>query len=326
MGRPSLPLGTYGKIRLYGDAGSYRARTLYRDYDGVTRPVEKTGATKAAAERNLKAELRDRVRRSGGEEITADTRFAVVAEAWYREAVDAERSPTTLEAYRGCLDRHILKAFGGLRCREITTGIVDRHLRAIAANYGPGSAKTARSVVSGVCGLACRRDAMPANPVREVGTLPKAPKKPRTALTLVQARQFLALASYHDLSVQRDLIPLVMAMIGTGARVGEMCALCWDALDLDQGLIEIRGTTVRLKGRGTLVKPAPKSEAGERILRLPSWLVRMLQARAENPRPCITEIPLTTGDIWHSSPVFPSEHGFLRDRRNTAADIKELSP
>ena len=53
MGRPPLPVGTYGKIRVY-EMGEkrYRACTLYRDYDGVTRPVERIGRSRTAAADN----------------------------------------------------------------------------------------------------------------------------------------------------------------------------------------------------------------------------------------------------------------------------------
>ena len=40
MGRPPLAVGTYGEIRAYPVKDqTWRAVTLYRDYDGVTRPV-----------------------------------------------------------------------------------------------------------------------------------------------------------------------------------------------------------------------------------------------------------------------------------------------
>jgi integrase len=323
MGRPANPLGTFGSITItrYGDG--YRARCRYRDYDGVTRPVERHARSKAAAERKLKQALRDRVHVGGVATLSAESRFAELAEAWYAEIARADRSPTTLEAYRGCLDRHVLPSLGAPRICEVSTGIVDRLLKTLVDHHGPGSAKMARSVLSGCCGLACRLDVMERNPVREVSAI-RRPRKKRDALDIAQGRQFLAYASYHDLSARRDLLALIFAMIGSGMRVGEACALCWDAVDLERGVIEIRGTTVRLKGRGTLVKPTPKSAAGQRYLRLPSWLVALLRERSSNPRDAITEIPLTDGGVWHSSPVFPAEHGQLRDRRNTSADIKDL--
>ena len=60
MGRPPLELGTYGTVRFYTTGTGYRACTKARGFDGRTRAVERHGTTKAAAERALKAALRNR--------------------------------------------------------------------------------------------------------------------------------------------------------------------------------------------------------------------------------------------------------------------------
>src|SRR6478735_798220 len=62
MGRTNLPVGTYGAIRVYPTATGFRVRTLYRDFDGQTRPVERKGKTKSATARALIEALRDRAR------------------------------------------------------------------------------------------------------------------------------------------------------------------------------------------------------------------------------------------------------------------------
>jgi hypothetical protein len=71
MGRPPLPAGTYGRINV-DELGErrFRARAKYRDYDGVTRKVERAGTSRTAAENNLKQALRDRAHVSAGGEIT----------------------------------------------------------------------------------------------------------------------------------------------------------------------------------------------------------------------------------------------------------------
>jgi hypothetical protein len=100
MGRPGLELGTYGAIRVYETAAGYRAMTRYRDYDGKVRLVERHGQTKGAAEKALRAALRDRVRIDGGAELQTDTRVSVLAEAWYESLDRRPRSVTTLAQYR----------------------------------------------------------------------------------------------------------------------------------------------------------------------------------------------------------------------------------
>jgi hypothetical protein len=63
MGRPPLPVGTYGRIQVYRLSwGGFRARVRYRDYDGVTRHIERVGPSRTGAENNLKQALRDRAR------------------------------------------------------------------------------------------------------------------------------------------------------------------------------------------------------------------------------------------------------------------------
>jgi hypothetical protein len=152
MGRPGLPLGTAGAVRTYRTAAGWKARTRYRDYDGEVREVERWGRTKGAAEQSLRVTLRDRSRSEGDSEITPETRVRVLAEVWFRYLSEQDRSITTLQQYRYRLDRQILPVLGGLRVRELTPGIIDRHLRLMAERHGAAVAKTCRSIVSGLCG------------------------------------------------------------------------------------------------------------------------------------------------------------------------------
>jgi hypothetical protein len=154
MGRPPLSVGTYGSISTSPYGTGYRARTLYRDYDGMTRRVERHGRTKGAAERALRVALRDRVHVGAGAEITPDTKIAALAETWFAEISAQNRSPGTLLAYRDRLDRQIIPALGNLHVRELTTGVVDRHLRAVRDTHGASLAKLCRTVLSGTAGLA----------------------------------------------------------------------------------------------------------------------------------------------------------------------------
>jgi hypothetical protein len=113
IGRPPLPLGTSGDVSFALRGRTWRARCLYRDYDGVTREVERRGKTKATAERRLKEALRDRAcAAAAAEDFTPDTRFSVVAEAWFASLAGDDLSPTTLEAYRRRLDVQVIPRWG----------------------------------------------------------------------------------------------------------------------------------------------------------------------------------------------------------------------
>jgi hypothetical protein len=65
----------------------------------------------------------------------------------------------------------VIPSLGRLRVRELTTGVIDRHLRAVREKNGAGTAKLTRTVLSGMCGLAARCDALDRNPVREASAI-----------------------------------------------------------------------------------------------------------------------------------------------------------
>lgn len=311
-GRPPLPIGTHGKIRVYPAASGFRALTKFRDFDGVTRQVERAGKSRAAAERNLKAALRDRVGTIPGA-IAGDTRFGEVAEQWFdtvRAAVDqGRRSPGTADQYRGHLDRSVLPGLGALRVREVTVPRVDAFLSAVRAGRGVGSAKTCRAIVSGVCGLAVRHGALPANPTRDAGRIEGGRVRKPRALTLAERAAFLAQLEADAVAARKDLPDLARFMLATGVRIGEALAVFWPEVDLAGRQVAVDHTVIRVKGRG-LVRKSTKSEAGERTLPLPSWAVVMLRQRHEGQ------------DKPEDGPVFPDSLGGLRDPANTRRDLR----
>ena len=83
MGRPPLPLGTYGKILfLVQPSGQVKARVKFRDFDGRVRQVGRVAPSRAAAERALKADLANRQAVSSGVALTGATRMTALADAW----------------------------------------------------------------------------------------------------------------------------------------------------------------------------------------------------------------------------------------------------
>jgi hypothetical protein len=208
--------------------------------------------------------------------------------------LDAQ-SPTTRQSYRNRVDNQILPAMGELRLRELTTGTVDRFLKTVAKCSGPSMAKTTRSVLSGMCGLAARHDAIDRNPVRDAQVISQPRKAAPVSLTVKEVRQLRALMTYDDKAVERDLPEFVSFMLATGLRIGEASAVTWAALDLDAGRVEVRGTVVRLKGQGLVLMPTTKTSAGMRMLALPSWCVQNRRSRLPRPQGG------TAGPVQHPS-------------------------
>lgn len=302
-----------GSIRIYPrPTGGHIARTLVRDYDGVLRPVARTGKSKAAARNALTEAVRQR-HIGHSTDITPDTKVDVVCEAWWEEFCRRNTNPNTRRLYRDRLDRQIIPSLGQLRVRELTVGVCDRHIQAVAQANGTGTAKTVRAVLSGVCKYAAKNDALERNVVRDVGTV--AHKKSKTeieAFTLDQARDFREKVRLDKKANRDDVVDLMDFMLATSLRLSEACAIEWDDLDLDDvanGTVRVGWkNVVREKGVGLYIRTEESNKKTRRTLELPGWAVIMLRARKARS---------TTS--W----VFPSPKGQLRDPSNTGHRIKD---
>jgi integrase len=306
MGRPPLELGTAGKVRVYPSGDRFRARTLYRDHDGRTRAVERFGNTRGAARQALAAAIRDRARHGDTATITPESRLEVVAEHWFVRVTEAGRSPSTLQVYRDRLDSQVIPALGNVRLRELSVGLVDRHLDSVRINHGNAVAKQTKSVLSGICGVATRHNALASNPCRDVSRISTKPQKAPRSLSTAEIHSLLGFLATDEIACKYDLHDLVMLMVATGLRIGEAIGVTWSAVNLVEGTVAVRGTLLRLKGAGLVLKPTPKSPSGERVLQLPSWGTAMLQARADR-------VP---GGPEGSEPVFATTRGTFQDPSN----------
>ena len=309
MGRPPLPVGTWGDITVHPTAsGRYEARARYRDYDGITRHARRTGDTPRKAKTALTAALAGRAH-TVGDEITADSRFDAVARIWADTLT--ERTEGTRRVYTWTLERHVLPALGARRLREITTRTVEQTLKAMLEHHGTSVARTSRVILSQVMATAVRLDAIERNPVRDAQQ-PKAPKPEPKALTIDELAQVRAAIAAHEAKgrSKSDVADVVELLIATGARIGEVLALRWEDIDLDAGTLTICGTVslTAEKPRRAFRQDHPKTSSSRRTLLLPDFGLAVLLRRS------------VTGP--NSDLVFPSLKGTVRDPATVRKTLK----
>ena len=305
MGRPPLPIGTFGNISVPEVApGRHRARCRFRDYDGQVRYVVRYGPSKAAAERNLKAALVDREKAAGGAGLTRNGKVIDLSAAWLLEVESSKKAKSTKARYATIVRMFVNPAIGQLRLNELTVPAVDRWLRAIKEKHGATTAKGARSVISGMVGMAMRHGAMTTNPTRDVAPIPVQKKIVRALMP--DETEELVKKVRADTEAQRlDLVDLVEFMLGTGVRIGEACALRVAQVDLEGGTVEISATVTDYG-----IEERPKTKAGWRVIAVPPNVVKILRRRMQD------------SNLRTDVAIFPSPIGRVRDSSNTAADLR----
>lgn len=188
-------------------------------------------------------------------DVTPNSTVEQLADAWIDEILIENRiKRQTVNHYADNLHYSILPAIGDMPIREATVGAIDRYLKTLARTQ-PSAAQRCKGTLLQMFSMAVRHGALPANPVRDVGRLPKPHK-------IVQAMTFDEIERVrHALHLWRttkavgpkksractDLFDLLLA---TGCRIGEACALRWRDIDLHAGTLTVAGTMVFLRGTG----------------------------------------------------------------------------
>jgi integrase len=320
--RPPLPLGTWGKVsRKKFENGRWRATARYRDIDGVTRTTEAWGKTGAAAERSLLTAFQGRQAPTNSD-ISRTTRLSDLSKLWFDEIEQNGRAGRrTIDGYRDTYRRVIEPLLAGLRLHELSTGRIDRFLKYVAADH-PATARHSKIVLTGMIGLAVRHDALPSNPVRDVGPI-KVAKKDVRVLNVNDVQNLRKVI--HDWQLDpdhqgrpraTDLLDVLDIFLATGARIGEVLAIRWKDINLEKTppTITISGTVIQEKGRGAYRQERPKTRAGYRTVKLPPFAAEMLQQKhlATRPDPGAMLFPSSTGTVR-------SPHNFRRQWRDARA-------
>lgn len=305
-GRPATPLGAHGAVRFYEVDGGVQARTLLRLYNGKTVQVQGQGSSRAAAVRAM--ELNCQQRLAGGEdtELSTTSPLGRLVDQWHAQHDVSLRSK---EIYRKCIDGHIKPHLGDVRLNELTT----RRLQGFLDTLTPGTAQTARAVLSSALGLAVRWDVMPHNPMRETRP-PRKQRAPVNALTDEQMDVYRANVAAWIESARKGysrgdgLLELIDLLRGSGLRIGEALALRWEDVDLENRTVSVSGTVDNKGGR----QDFPKTDAGRRVIHVSDCAVGALQRQYSK-------------DYRQQFPniVFPSARGGFRTVVNVERQLRE---
>ena len=141
---------------------------------------------------------------------------------------------------------------------------------------------------------------IPSNPCRRV----KAPKAQRKETAYLDENQAVQLISALD-SEPIQYRTMVLLILNTGLRRGELCALSWADINLDAAVLSVRRNAVYVSGRG-VVLDTPKTKSSLRSIKLPQPVIPMLKQY----RSWQAEHRLQMCDLWEDNDlVFPSWNG-----------------
>lgn len=187
----------------------------------------------------------------------------------YVDSKENVLSPSTVRGYRR-ICRNNLTELQKVQLNDLTNELIQKAVNAEAVKHKP-------KTVSNSYGLLTAALKMFLPDFRPIATLPQKKKYHASVPVDKQIKELLRLAAGTDIE-----IPILLAAMGS-LREGEIAPLLVEDI-LDNG-VRVNKAMVRTPQEKWEVKPAPKTQAGERIAPLPPEVIQKIRKYSVNKAP-----------------------------------------
>lgn len=238
----------------------------------VHTPRQKTKLFSAIAEKGISSKQ------------TKERTFSEILQLWLCNNRLRQKGATE-HKYRTIIDKHIEPEIGSLKLSKISAvtinSLLERKLKFgridKSGGLSPSYVRTMASIIQSALQFAV--DEGYCQPLKSTVCKPPLEKKDLRILTKDEQEQ---LEAFLYSSV--DLVGVgIMISLYAGLRIGEICALSWEDIDLASGIIHIRHTIARVPctdpqkdAKTSLIVDTPKTKASLRDIPISSLLQEQL--------------------------------------------------
>lgn len=194
---------------------------------------------------------------------------------WLEDYCQPNLSFKGLETYRGFINKYIIPNMGGLKLANLKAGHIQSFYTKMAvskADGGPGLSNTSilhqHRMLKEALKHAQEWGYIHNNPADKVQ--PPRRNRPEMKTLSIEQAQYLI----NSLKDHKIFIPFILAL-KTGMRVGEVCGLRWENVDLQNGSISITHSLQR-QGKSLVLKE-PKTKKSRRSIPIPQDVVEVLK-------------------------------------------------
>jgi integrase len=284
-----------GSITRHKKSGLYMARYT------VQMP---TGSKRKTIYGKKREEVADKLARALAERahgIVYDDENLTVGEyldSWLKGSVRGCVRPSTFDRYEIAVRVHIKPALGRLKLKKLASAhVAGFYQDRLAAGFAPASVNKLHVTLHKALDQAVRWHMVPRNVAEAVKAPRPSPEEMRT-LSAVETRELLEAARDDKLEA------LYVLAVHTGMRQGELLALKWQDVDLENAKLGVRRTITMSGGR--ILLGEPKTKKSRRTIRLTDAAVTALRKHLD----CQVEEIERLGDLYQDQGlVFASKVG-----------------
>ena len=220
-------------------------------------------------------------------EQKSDCLFCNAAAEWL-SAISPELKASSEGRYRNVLNNHLLPEFGERPVSGITLSDAEQYRRKLLLSHPVLSSQTVAGIFSvfrRIMAYACRKYGLPGIELR--GLTVRQRTKPLRVLSVEEQKTLTQFLLTH---VSLPGAGILLSLY-TGLRIGEVCALRWENIRLEEGRLLVQKTMQRVQvfpanassvHTGVIVTP-PKSASSLRTIPLPAVLTAGLMPLVASP-------------------------------------------
>ncbi|MFU2163693.1 tyrosine-type recombinase/integrase [Streptococcus pluranimalium] len=281
----------------------YRAN-VYLGTDQVTGKKAKTSVTgRTRKEVKQKAKHAQDEFISNGYTVTKVVpikNYQELAELWL-ESYQLTVKPQTFIATKRMLYNHLIPVFGALKLNKLSVSYIQGFINDLSTELVHYS--VVHSINRRVLQYGVSLQLLPFNPARDV-ILPKVPKRENKAIKFIAPEDLKALMAYMEKLANKKFsyffdYVLYSVLLATGCRFGEVVALEWSDIDLDNGTISITKNYSRL----LKLIGAPKSKAGVRVISIDKKTINLLRLYKNRQRQLFIETGARISAVVFATPT-----------------------
>ena len=237
---------------------------------------------------------------------------------WYELYAKPNVRTATENRYQVIIETYTIPRIGSIKLKKLTT----RHLQKLykellesgrihlgkgqSAGLSTTTVRCAHLMLHAALERAVKERLIPRNPTEDC----IAPKPRKIEMQILPSED---IHTYLEAAKARDLLPMFYLELVSGLRKGELVALRWDDLDIQNKTISVSKQYVR-NPDGSLELTRPKTENSVRLVSIPQAAVDLLiQEHDKHPNsPYMFPSPIT-GEMYHPDSVVNLHKKILKD-------------
>ena len=288
--------------------------------DPVTgRAIQKSVSAKTQAE--CKEKLAKAIRENRGVPLnhTGDYTAAEWCRLWFETYSKPNIRYNTAKGYEGIIEHHIIPAIGAIKLKQLSSIHIQRMYNDLKENGRmPRGAKQndkplsntfvrrVHAVLQAALKQAVKERLIPYNPCENC----RIPSKDKKEMTILPSEK---IGRYLQEAEKYGVLPMFYLELVTGLRKGEITALLWSDLDIQNKTISVSKQYVK-NPNGELTLSRPKTETSVRKVSIPQEAVDLLIAEhGKHPEnPYMFPSP-ATGEMYYPDSVVNLHKKILKD-------------